>query len=272
MVRDQWAELQEQGRGVVGALVVVGLADLYTMEMWWHGWQLPVWTLAGYSVVGLGVVLLITEFVGFRQDDEVGFESPSELPLEFAELVLQSFVAAGLVLVMFDVVGPTTPLPVVARLLLVLVVPLGFGAALANLLLTGEKDGIRRFPKNLATYALGAAFVVAPIAPTQEVELLAARAGPWHLAAIVLATVAAAYLTLFELEFQGQPHRVRGRNRLVLVGEGTVVYAVSLLVCAGLLASYGHFSGTPVEVWVQEVVVLGFGATIGASAGQVVVG
>lgn len=273
MRRELSTELREQGRGIIGALVVVGLADLYTMETWWHGWQLSVSVLLAYAVAGLAVVLVVTEFVGFRGDDEAdGGLELAELPLEFAELVLQSFLAAALVLALFGVVGADTALHVLARLLLVLVVPLGFGAALANALFTGQKEDGRRFPKNLGMYALGAAFLVGPVAPTQEMELMAAHAGWWRLAAVVAASVLAAYLILFELEFQGQSIRVRGRGRLALLGEAAVVYAVALAVGAGLLASYGHLAGRPVEVWVQETVVLGLMGTVGASAAQVVVG
>ncbi|WP_143423224.1 DUF2391 family protein [Halegenticoccus soli] len=33
--------LQNQIRGVTGALLVVGLTFHYTMETWWLGWTLP---------------------------------------------------------------------------------------------------------------------------------------------------------------------------------------------------------------------------------------
>jgi uncharacterized membrane protein len=69
MARTIEALLRDQGRGVVGALVVsVGL--LFTMEMWWHGWQLPAEWLIVYALVGLAVVLAITRSVGFEAQEE----------------------------------------------------------------------------------------------------------------------------------------------------------------------------------------------------------
>lgn len=264
-------ELAEQGRGIVGALLVVGVADLYTMEMWWHGWQLPAWHLVVYAVGGLGTVLLIANYVGFR---DTGEDDPAEgLGSDFAELLLQSFLAAAIVLVLFGVVDQTSSLLVIARQMLVYVVPLGLGAAMANELLTGEPDrGEVVFPKNLGLFALGAAFIVGPISPTEEMELIATHAGWWRLAAFVPASVVVTYLMLFELEFKGQRRRVRSRSRIRLLADAVTAYAVALVVAAGLLASYGHFMGSPVEIWLQETVVLGFPATIGASAAQVVVG
>jgi len=34
--------LRNQARGITGALLVVGLAVLYTSEMWWLAWRLPI--------------------------------------------------------------------------------------------------------------------------------------------------------------------------------------------------------------------------------------
>lgn len=269
-----YTELQEHGRGIVGALLVIGVADLYTMEMWWHGWQLPTWLLVAYAVVGLGLVLVVTRHVGFR-DSSDGEDSSSFWTLieAFAELVLQSFVAATVVLLLFGIVDTSTPLGVFTRLMLAFVVPLGFGAAITNALLTGDKeDEQTTFPKNLALFALGAVFIIGPVSPTQEMAVIAMYAGWWHLAALVVASVAVSYLILFELDFMGQQHRAGNRSRFALLTESVNAYVVALVVSAGLLASYGQFLGAPPTIWLQKAVVLGFPGTIGASAAHVVVG
>jgi uncharacterized membrane protein len=61
--------LRDQGRGVVGALVV-SVELLFTREMWWHGCQLPAEWLIVYALVGLAVVLAITRSVGFEAQEE----------------------------------------------------------------------------------------------------------------------------------------------------------------------------------------------------------
>lgn len=49
-----------------------------------------------------------------------------------------------------------------------------------------------------------------------------------------------------------------------------MAYAVGLGVSAYLLASFGHFRGATVAVIVQEVLVLGFPASFGTAAVEVV--
>lgn len=268
-------ELQEQGRGVIGALVVVGISFLHTMEAWWLGWQLPVRILLVYAVLGLVFVLAITRSIGFREEEQDQQVDLLRLVTDFTELVLQSFVTAYAVWLLFGIIEIGDSLITIARLGLFLVVPLGFGAALANQLFKGtkdESDETLQFPRNLAIFALGAAFIVAPISLTQEMELMAAHAGWGRLAVIVAVSVPTAYFTLYELEFQGQQQRVGDRSVSMMVGRSFTVYLVALVVSAGLLASFGHFSSTPVAVWIQEIIVLGFPATIGASASQIIIG
>lgn len=265
-------ELREQGRGVVGALLVAGLALSYTMEVWWHGWQLPVTTVLVYAVVGLAVVLAIARSVGFRKDETGGKQlGLPRVFANFAELLVQSFVTAYAVLLLFGIIGLASSPYTVARLGLILVVPMGFGAAMANHVL-GGKEGEKsfEFPRNLGLFALGAIFLAAPVAPTQEMELMAAHAGWWRLAAIVVASVLASHLMLYELEFKGQKQRLKGHSAVTVWGSTFIAYLVAFVVAVAMLAAFGHFSATPPEVWVQEAIVLSFIGSIGGSAAQVV--
>lgn len=270
-------ELRDQGRGVVGALLVVGTTFLYTMETWWLGWTLPALHLLVYDVVGLAVVLAITRKVSFRESEE---NSNSEQGnqiwrtlSDFADLVLQSFVAAYVVLLTFGVVELGDPWAIVARLGLVEVVPLGFGAALANELLTGDKQTSQgSLVGRIATYSIGAVFVAGGISPTQEMELLAAYTGWIRAPALIVLSLLISYLMLYELDLSGQESRLRGRGTHWQVGHAFLAYAVAVVVGTALLAAFGHFAGTPVSVAVQMIVVVSFPTAIGASAAQVVIG
>jgi putative integral membrane protein (TIGR02587 family) len=277
-------ELRNQGRGIVGALLVVGTTFLYTMETWWWGWTLPTSHLLVYALVGLAVVLAITRQVSFRESEQSdnsrrgSGESAQGNPIwktltDFAELVLQSFVAAYVVLLAFGVVEVGDPLANVVRLELVEVVPLGFGAALANELLTGSKQTERgSLIESIATHSIGAVFVAGGVSPTQEIELLAAYMGWVRAPAVIVLSLLVTYLMLYELELRGQDSRLRGRRRHWRVGYAFRVYAVAVVVGTGLLAAFGHFIDTPPPVIVQMVVIISFPASIGASAAQVVIG
>lgn len=270
MRREIGDELREQGRGVSGALLVTGLALSHTMEMWWHGWQLPVLNLLAFAVVGLAIILAITRYVGFRKRDR-GLSGPWRALADFAELLVQSFVTAYAVLLLFGIVDLSSSPYEIARLGLIMVVPVGFGAAMANHVLGGDRaDEPFEFPQNLALFALGAIFLAAPVAPTEEIQLISAHAGWWRIAALVVASLLIAHLMLYELDLRGQRQRVARHTRLTTWGSTFIAYLVAFVVSALMLAAFGHFSATPPVVWIQETVVLAFPAVTGGSAAQVV--
>lgn len=273
MTRTYQDVLRDQGRGIAGALFVAGLSFFYTMESWWLGWRLPMGHLVVYAVVGLVGVLVITQQIGFQEDAEGRTRRTlSWLAADFAELVLQSFVTAYLVLLAFGVVEVGQAPVTVVRMGLLYVVPLGFGAAVANLLLSQTDDEVTEasFPQNIPTYVLGAAFMTFPVAPAEEVAVIAVYAGWPRLAGIVAISVLMVYLVLYELEFRGQEARRESRSWPMQVGSAFFVYVVGVVVAATFLLAFGHFTGTTLAEGVQLTIVLAFMASTGASAGEVV--
>lgn len=267
-------ELREQGRAIVGAFLVVGVTFVMTMETWWLGWQLPAWHLLLYAFAGLALVMVITRSISFRSEEQQTDGQRNDVRrylTDSAELVLQSFVAAYVSLLMFGLIELGDPFLIVARLGLVLVVPLGFGAALANELLKGGQSSQRSYPKTLAVFALGSVFLSAPIAPTQEMKRMAAHAGwPRH-GIVIVVTLLVTYLMLYELELQGQNRRLKGESRLMQWSQPFVVYLIGFAAAFALLAGFGQFTGTTYSVWVQQTVILAFPASIGGSAAQVII-
>lgn len=272
--------LRNQVRGITGALVVSGLTVLLTMETWWLAWERPASHLLAYAVVGLLVVLLVTRSIGFRIETEGGDGpqyDPVRLGTDFAELVLQSVVAALVVLVVYGVVDAGTPVHVAARMVLLQVVPLGFGAALSNRLLVEAEDrdqdsaAEHTLPENVAVFAVGAVFFSVPLGANVEMNVLAGTAGWPRLGAILLLSLLTVYLILYELEFRGQSGRVVDRPWAPVLhgGQACVVYAVGLSVSALLLSGYGYFSYS-LHVDVQQLVVLSFPTSVGGAAARVI--
>ena len=274
MARSFGTVLRDQGRGVVGALIV-SIELLFTMEMWWSGWQLPTAWLVVYALVGLAVVLAITRSVGFREDESEAEQTGLRTVLtDFTELLFQSFLTAYTVLLLFGIIDYGN-LRTAVRLGLLFVVPLGFGAALANELLREtdqEREGGRPLYRNLGVFAVGALFVSMTMAPTDEMFLMAAYADWPRLGLVLVLSVLVAYLVLFELEFRGHEARTAESTTVDQLGHAVVTFAVGIVVAAGLLAAFGQFRSAPVSVWVQMTIVLGFPASIGASGGRVVLG
>jgi putative integral membrane protein (TIGR02587 family) len=338
------AEIREQGRGMAGALLVLGVSFTYTIETWWLAVEIPATHLVGFVAVGLAFVVPVSRAVGFRTDSfdgggeaetgagdsteraerrgssgrttdgraddeqdaieaehegsgeigegmrgaiEAGEENVEEalegtkLPTQFArspmwvealEAVFQAFFVAYVTLFLLGVIDPNDPLPVIVRTGLVQVVPLAFGAALANEVLSAEQATMSEaeFPRSLAVFALGAVFFAAPIAPTEEVAILATRATWIRLAGVVVATLVGAYLILYVLEFRGQSGRLEGRSRWGQLGGTCMVYAVGLIVAGGMLLAFTQTAGDPLASEVRRTVLLAFPAAIGASGARVV--
>jgi putative integral membrane protein (TIGR02587 family) len=271
-----FAELREQGRGVAGALLVLGVSFAYTIEVWHLAVEISTVHLVGFVVVGLALVVPVTRAVGFREGDGEGPGTPDRSPVwvEFAEVVFQGLFAGYGMLLLLGVLDLRLPVSTVVRAGLVQVVPLAFGAALANELLSGEQDEIPEasFPRSLGVFATGAVFLAAPIAPTEEVGVLALEAGWLRLGAVLLVSLLMTYLVLYELEFRGQSARLNDGSWWWQLGQACMVYAVGLAVAVGLLLAIGDVNGDPFPIWVQKSIVLGFPAAVGTSAARVVVG
>lgn len=261
------AELREQGRGMAGALLVLGVSFAYTAETWWLAVEVPATHLLVFVGVGLALVVPITRAVGFRETDD---RSPTYV--EAAEVVCQSVLIAFVTLALLGVLDVGDPPSVLVRTGLFLVVPLALGAALANEFLSGEQDEIPEadFPASLGVFALGAVFLAAPIAPTDEVAMLAARADWPRIGAILLASLVVTYLVLYELEFRGQEARIERLSLRRRVGQTCTLYVIGLAVATGLLLAIGDTGVEPFATEARRAVVLGFPAAVGASAARVV--
>jgi len=59
-------EVREQGRGMMGALLVLGISFAYTTETWWLAVEVPATHLLAFVVVGIALIVPITRAVGFR--------------------------------------------------------------------------------------------------------------------------------------------------------------------------------------------------------------
>lgn len=275
------ASLEEYGRGVVGGLIF-SLPLLYTMEVWWAGFSTsPERLLAGL----LGTFFLLLAYnaaVGLREDYiwvDVARESIEELGIG----LLVAFAALAL-LARIDTTMP--PLEVVGKVILEgMIVAIGVSVGTSQLGLRPEGgDGgadedaqrgsmqdrtARHGVGNIVVLSLcGAVLVAANVAPTEEIVILGSELSPVRLLLTVAASLLLAVTTLFFSEFAGS-HHLRANRAPRLVALGCVIaYAVALGSSAAILWFFGRFDAAPVHLMVAETVVLALPATLGASAGR----
>ena len=266
--------LREYARGVAGGLLF-SLPLLYTMEVWWAGFTSRPWRLAAYVAATFALLLGYNYFVGLRRDSS------------FAEVVIDSFEEMGLgllvALLVLWLLGRVTagmPLEEAAGKVVIEAMTVAVGVSVGTAQLgggDGEKDkgvGGRGeaagggFGRQAVVALCGAVLFAANVAPTEEIVMIAVEVSAWRLLGLAALSLALSALVLYYSEFAGSKRHVRfDRHHDVLVGV-VVSYAVALLASAAILLFFGRFDGQALATCVAQTVVLGVAATLGSSAGR----
>jgi putative integral membrane protein (TIGR02587 family) len=262
--------VREYARGATGGLLF-SLPLLYTMEMWWSGFlATPVRLLGGMA--GTFILLLgYNQYAGIRHDasfTEVAIDSIEELGLGIAG-------AACILWLLGRITSDMDAWEIVTRIVVQgLVGAIGVSIGTAQLSVNAADNqgaaGSRRDRdpwSDLALGACGAVLLAANVAPTEEIQVLGQELNGWRLTGIALLSLAVAGVVLHYSEFTGaQPASESGT---VAALRNTVsTYAVALLASAILLWFFGRFDDMPGGLIASQTVVLGFAASLGASAGR----
>ena len=267
--------LREYARGVAGGLLF-SLPLLYTMEVWWAGFTSHPWRLAAYVAATFALLLGYNYYAGLRRDSC------------FAEVVIDSFEEMGLgllvALLILWLLGRVTagmPLTEVAGKVVIEAMTVAVGVSVGTAQLGGggggeEQDkgvsGARAeaggFGGQLIVALCGAMLFAANVAPTEEIVMVAVEISAWRVLGLALLSLGLGALILYYSEFAGSQRHVRfDRHHDVLVGT-VVTYAVALAASAAILLFFGRFDGQGLATCVAQTVVLGVAATLGASAGR----
>ena len=262
--------LSEYGRGIAGGFLF-SLPLLFTMEVWHAGLTVSPLRL----LVGLGVTLILlcgfNAFAGLRHDanvTEIVVDSVEELGLGLALSALILFVlgrfteGAGLTEITGQIV------------LEGLFVAIGVSVGTAQLAGAGGEE--RGMPKGrqasiwgeLVLAVCGAVLIAANVAPTDEILYLASELAPWQVMAVCAMSLAVATTLMYFSHFVGSARFTAGRQLFSIVHGSVITYGAALVTSAAMLAFFGRFSGHPAAINVAHCIVLGFAATLGASAGR----
>lgn len=266
--------LQEYGRGIAGGLIF-SLPLLFTMEMWWAGFTMPADRQLAYVCATFLLLLGYNRFAGLRPDStwyEVAIDSVEEmgLGLALAALILLALGRIGLQSSPAEILGKT----------IVEGMTVAIGVSVGTAQLGGNDDNeehtsgtleSRRpgFGGQLTLAICGAVLFAANIAPTEEIQMLAAGISSYHLVGLVLLSMAIGTLVLFFSDFSGAARVVPSPPRRGDIVEGAVItYAAALAASAAILWAFGRFDGRDLHDILAQTLVLGFAATLGASAGR----
>jgi putative integral membrane protein (TIGR02587 family) len=276
--------LQEYARGLAGGLLF-SLPLLYTMEVWWAGFTAHPWRVLIYVAATFILLLGYNGYVGLRRDAsfiEVAIDSIEELGLG---LVIAAVSLWLLGRVTFDMTATEVMGQIVVEAMTVAVgvsvgtaqlggdgaaEDTGVGAAQATdgRAAAEPATGAADFAGQLVIAICGAMLVGANIAPTEEILMIAVEISAWRLLGLALASIALGAMILFYSNFTGaRKYAPADQVSNVLIGTA-VNYAVALASSAAILWFFGRFDGVAPIVGLAQTVVLGVGATLGASAGR----
>jgi putative integral membrane protein (TIGR02587 family) len=137
-----------------------------------------------------------------------------------------------------------------------------------------QKGGAEASAKEEVTFrgqiviaACGAMLFAANIAPTEEIVMIASEARIPNVLGLAALSILVTASILYYIEFTGAGRFVQA-DGVVSVLVGTVVtYAVALVVSAAVLWFFGRFDEALITC-VAQTVVLGLAASLGASAGR----
>ena len=282
--------LQEYGRGVAGGLLF-SLPLLYTMEVWWAGFIARPMRLVSYICATFVLLLGYNRYAGLRHDaswTEVAIDSVEEmgLGLVVAAVILWLLGRFTLAMTADEIVGK-----IVVE---AMTVAIGVSVGTAQLGSAGdggntEKDtgmgaatkrGKHRaarggahgdeinFGGQLVLGACGAFLFAANVAPTEEILMIASEIPSWRLAGIALLSLVLGALILYFSEFHGTRRFVRPGGGISMISGTILTYAIALVSSALILWFFGRFDGQAFVICLAQTVTLGLAATMGASAGR----
>jgi len=265
--------LREYGRGLAGGLIF-SLPLLYTMEVWWEGFNARPVRLLFYVVATFVLLLGYNRYAGMRRDaswTEVAIDSVEELGLGVA--------TSAIMLYAIGRIGPHTTLAETVGQIVIEagIVAIGFSVGTAQLGSGDEEedsgmaeddDGEVHFGGQVVVTFCGAVLFAANVAPTEEILVIAIETGPLRLLLLAAISLALGALVLYFTDF-ARAKRYSPVETKRQAFRGTIItYAIALGASAVILWFFGRFDGQAAAVIVSETVVLGFPATLGASAGR----
>lgn len=266
--------LREYARGMAGGLMF-SLPLLYTMEVWWTGFVADPMRLVAYVAATFVLLLGYNHYAGLHEDacwSEVAIDSVEEMGLGLVVAALVLFLLGQLEgdMAAYEIVGKIT----------VEAMTVAIGISVGTSQLGGgddkrEKGGAEAsakedvsFSGQLVIAGCGAMLFASNIAPTEEIIMIASEARVQNLLGLAALSIVLTGLILYYIEFTGAGRAVAETGLMSVVIGTIVTYAVALVMSAAVLWFFGRMDNVTMNTAIAQTVVLGLTATLGASAGR----
>jgi putative integral membrane protein (TIGR02587 family) len=281
---------QEYGRGAAGGLMF-SLPLLYTMEVWRAGFNAHPWRLAAYVAATFLLLLGYNRFAGLRHDAGI-----TEVAVGSVEEMGIGFIISAVALYLLGRVTFEMPLNEMAGQIVIEAMTVAIGVSVGRAQLggggedsgegdagagqrkrggeTGQTDGGLRgepelhFGGQMLLAFCGATLFAANVAPTEEVVVIAVESSWTRLLGLAFVSLFVSAIILHYSEFRGSREFVRTEGFGAVVVGSVSTYVVALVTSGLILWFFGRFDGVTLYTSLAQIIVLGVAATLGASAGR----
>ena len=255
-----------------GGAILFSFPMLMTMEMWWLGFYMDPFRLALLILLSIPLLIGLSYYAGFEATS-----SRMADVLDAFTAYAVGFMAAGLMLVLFAIIEPGMSVDEVIGKISVQAVPASIGAMLARSEFgqTPKKEEKRRSARyggGLFLMAVGALYLSANVASTEEMVLISYKMTPTHVLLLLVFSLLIMHAFVYAVVAQGKSPVPSDTipfwtvfARITIVG-----YAIALLVSLYILWTFERTEGMAVGQIIQATIVLGFPAALGAGAGRLI--
>jgi len=253
------------------------------MEVWWAGFIAQPLRLLIYILATFTLLLGYNRYCGLRCD-----ASPTEVAIDSIEEMGLGLVIAAFVLWLLGQITFDMTVSEIVGKIIIEAMTVAIGVSVGTAQLGGSEDnqqgdsGMEKdappspfltedkgdFGGQLTIALCGAVLFAANVAPTEEIIMIATETVSAKLLGMALVSILISALILFYIDFTGSQQLSKTRGIKNVVFGAIVTYAIALFASAAILWFFGRFDGIAPIICLSETVVLGFAATLGASAGR----
>ncbi len=284
MKRPVYESLKDYARGIAGGLLF-SFPLLYTMEMWWAGFRVT--PLQLLLLLGVTYVLLLgyNRYAGMRPTATWG-----EVAMDSVEMLGIGLVIAFGVLLLIGRIDPAQmAIEEMMGKVILEAVGVSIGVSIGKSQLdsdeadeaeqpagTAEETANGQLDKTdktgMAVLAVcGAVVVGGNVAPTDEILVISLSAKPTEVLLMALVSLLLSVVIVYFSDFKGSSNKFP-KGMLYHVSFDTCVsYLLALCTSAFILWFFGRFENVSFWVAFSQCIVLGIIATLGASAGRLLI-
>lgn len=260
---------KEYGRGIVGGLLF-SLPLLYTMEVWWTGFIASPDKLLAFICFTFLLLLGYNRHAGMKP--ETSFK---DILLESVEDIALAFIVAFSFLLLLSKVDFSMSYSEIAGKVIVESMIAAIGVSVGTAQLGDQPNNEKKsrdskFFQMIVLAICGAVLISSSVAPTEEILQIAIISSGLELLFMILVSLIISAVIMFYSDFKGTGSIKSSFGEVTM--HVVINYLIALIVSLIMLWFFGRISGYGLSMVIAQAIVLAIPASLGASAGRLLIG